>query len=355
MMGPGMDKHIAGEMRPDAAVAASDMASDRMAGMKVAILLATYNGARYGARILQEQLDSYLRQSHPPALLLVSDDGSKDDTRAILADFARAHPELPVTVLDGPQMGAAQNFLSLLRQVPDWVDVVALSDQDDVWLPDKLRRGVRALCQAPEPVGEPVGEPVTGSGNCLLYCGRSWECDDKLDNLNLSRGLKRPASFRHALVQNVAGGNTMMLNRAALRLCQAASLEARKIVVHDWWIYQIITGVGGAVIFDDAPLLLYRQHDGNLIGANRGFNAKKTRLRMLVSGRFRRWNTMNIKALTASADRLTPENRKLLDMFAQERNRSFLHRVGLIWRAGLYRQGLQGSVSLYLAALLRRI
>lgn len=306
---------------------------------KVAILLATYNGAPG----LPAQLESYVAQSYPPALILVSDDGSRDTTSEIVHEFARTHPELNVQFVPGPRMGAAQNFLSLLRRVPAWIDHVALSDQDDVWLPDKLRRGVKALREVSD-----QAEPV-------LYCGRTWECDAGLGNKRLSRGLRRPATFRNALVQNLAGGNTMMLNRAALDLLQAASHEARKLVVHDWWIYQILTGVGGTVLFDDVPLLYYRQHDGNLIGANRGFGAKTRRLSMVLSGRFRRWNTVNIKALSASAHRFTAENRSILKSFAEERDRSVWRRLSMVWRTGLYRQGLQGNLSLYFAALLRRI
>jgi glycosyltransferase involved in cell wall biosynthesis len=318
--------------------------SEKTSGLsKVAILLATYNGAK----ALQEQLDSYVRQTHVPALLMVSDDGSTDATRAILTSFAQAHPDIPLTILDGPGAGAAQNFLYLLRQVPDWIDVAALSDQDDVWLPEKLSRGLAALNRA--------AASQAAAGQPLLYCGRSWECDAQLNNRTLSRGLKRPASFRHALVQSIAGGNTMMLDRAALTLCRAASLEAREIVVHDWWIYQIITGVGGKVVFDNTAWTLYRQHSGNLIGANRGFKAKKKRLRMLAAGQYRRWNSINIKALTASAHRFTPENRGVLHMFAQERDGSAVHRVGMILRTGLYRQGRLGSLSLYVVAMLRRI
>ncbi len=309
------------------------------AAAKVAVLLATYNGA---AR-LGEQLASYRAQQRQPDLILVSDDGSTDQTRQILADFAAQNPDLALQVIDGPCRGAAQNFLHLLRQTPDWVDVVALSDQDDVWLPDKLQTGLEWLAQ------------TKAAQTPLLYCGRSWECDENLQNRTLSRGLLRPASFRHALVQNVAGGNTMILHRPALNLVRAASHEARKVVVHDWWIYQIISGAGGQILFDDTPRILYRQHIGNLIGANRGFAAKKKRLRSLVSGRFRRWNTLNIKALSASAHRLTTENRALLNRFAHDRNGGLWARARLIWDAGLYRQGLAGTLSLYLAVLLRRL
>lgn len=312
---------------------------------KIAILMATYNGAD----CLRAQLDSFATQTVTPALILVSDDGSRDNSRAIVQTFAEANPALQVELLEGPRKGAAQNFLHLLQSCPAWINYVALSDQDDVWLEDKLARGLRALQDA-----EAAARISTVPPRPRLFCGRSWECDAELGNRRLSRGLRRPASFRHALVQNLAGGNTMMLDRAGLELLQAASHEVRKLVVHDWWIYQLISGVGGEILFDPVPLLLYRQHQGNLIGANRGLVAKRVRLRMLFNGRFRRWNTINIAALRGSAHRLTPENRQVLELFAEERNGPPLQRLSMLRRSGLHRQGLAGQMSLYLAALLRR-
>lgn len=314
---------------------------------KIAILMATYNGAG----CLRAQLDSFATQTVTPALILVSDDGSRDDSRAIVQAFAEANPTLRVELLEGPRKGAAQNFLHLLQSCPAWIDYAALSDQDDVWLEDKLARGLQALQDAEAAEKAPGMDALPRP---RLFCGRSWECDADLGNRRPSRGLRRPASFRHALVQNLAGGNTMMLDRTGLELLQAASREVRKLVVHDWWIYQLISGVGGEILFDPVPLLLYRQHQGNLIGANRGLVAKRVRLRMLFNGRFRRWNTINIAALRGSAHRLTPENRQVLELFAQERNGSPLQRLSMLRRSGLHRQGLAGQMSLYLAALLRR-
>lgn len=307
----------------------------------IAILLATYNGAAY----LRAQLESYAAQSLRPALILISDDGSTDGSRDIVRDFTAANPDLRIELLDGPCMGSAQNFLSLIRRCPDWIDYIALSDQDDVWLRDKLERGLRALEAA----------AAAGPDRPRLFCGRSWECDVNLRYLHKSRGMPRPASFRHALVQNVAGGNTMMLNRAGWKLLQEGSRDTRKLVVHDWWIYQLVAGAGGEVLFDPEPLLLYRQHHNNLIGANRGLGAKRVRLRILFTGRFRRWNTVNIAALRASSRLLTEENRALLERFARGRNGPVLTRLAMLFRTGLYRQGVAAQMSLYLAALLRRL
>lgn len=304
----------------------------------IAILLATFNGAAN----LREQLDSYAAQTLPAARLIVSDDGSQDETLALLTEFAAAHPELPLTLIAGPRRGAARNFLHLLRAVPPEIDMVAISDQDDVWLPEKLAHGAAVLAAADRAIP-------------TLFGGRSWVCDAHLGQRHLSSLPLRAPGFRHALVQNIAGGNTMMLNRAALEVLQPASLEPRKLVVHDWWIYQIITGVGGRVVFDPEPLLLYRQHGGNLIGANHGLAAKFRRFRLLLSGRFRRWNSINIKALNASVHRLTPQNRQILADFEQLRRSGMIERLRLLKRTGLYRQDLQGLLSLWLAALLGRI
>jgi glycosyltransferase involved in cell wall biosynthesis len=304
----------------------------------IAILLATYNGMPD----LTAQLESYAGQTLPPAAILVSDDGSDDGTRDAVADFATRHPALGVQVLDGPRRGAAANFLSLLMQVDPGIDMVALSDQDDVWLPEKLARGAASLGELPPAVP-------------ALYCGRTWECDAQLGNRRLSRRAGKRPSFAHALVQNIAGGNTMMLNAAALALLQRAGQGRPRVVVHDWWIYQMVTGAGGTVLFDDTPQVLYRQHGKNMIGANRGLSAQLRRLWLMMKGRLRRWNTINIRALRSAAAELTPESRALLDRFAAGRDAGIAGRLAMLRRTGVYRQGLSGQVSLYLAGLFGRL
>ena len=347
---------------------------------RIAIVMATYDGARY----LGEQLESLAAQELRPARILVGDDGSRDDTRAILADFAAAHPDMGMDVTDGPGRGAATNFMHLLRRVPDDTDLVALSDQDDVWLPDKLARAAAALAEVdlakttPAETGTPsalagpdaatgtqtgtqtgaapdMGPDMGPDTGPVLYCSRSWECDTTLSRRRVSRHQPRPPGFRHALVQNIAGGNTMVLNAAAWRLVRAAAAEVRRVVVHDWWIYQIVTGAGGAVIFDPEPTLLYRQHTGNVIGANRGTRAKASRMRFLLSGRYRRWTTVNLIALNASAHRFTPANRALLTALREGRRGGLFARLSMLRRTGIYRQGREGQASLLLAVLLGRL
>ena len=307
-------------------------------GAAVAVLMATCNGAEY----LRAQLESLAAQSLPPRWLVVSDDRSTDGTRAILAEFAARNPAIALHLLDGPGRGAAANFLSLLRQVPAEAELVAIADQDDVWLPGKLARGADMLAAA-------------GRGRPALLGTRTLVCDARLQGRRPSPRWNRPFGIRHALVQSVAGGNTMMLNRAAVSLAAAAAAEARQVVMHDWWLYQIVSGAGGQVLFDAEPQVLYRQHGANQIGANDGFRARVRRLLALVRGDFRHWNTVNLRALGASLHRLTPENRAVLADFARLQQAGAARRLTGLHRLGLYRQGKGGTASLWLAALIGRI
>ena len=304
----------------------------------VAVLMATYNGAA----TLREQLNSLAAQTLAPSLVILSDDGSDDGSPEIARTFGAQHPALGITIVRGPCAGADRNFLSLMRACPDSTDFVALSDQDDVWLPEKIAVAVARLQERP-------------GDHPKLYCSRTLEVDEDLRNPRLSRGAPLPAGFRHALVQNIAGGNTMVLNSAGADLLRAAAAVTSDVVVHDWWVYLVLSACGGEVIFDPVPHILYRQHGGNLIGANRGLRAKTLRLRMVLSGRFRAWCSCNIAALRQIEARLTPENRALLDAFESGRDQGLFGRLAMIRRCGLYRQGLAAQMSLYLAALLRRL
>jgi glycosyltransferase involved in cell wall biosynthesis len=304
----------------------------------VAILLAVYNGEPY----LPEQLESIVSQTHRNWMILASDDGSDDNSRSLLQTFSQQHP---LILLEGPRQGAAQNFLFLLRRLQENysnVQWISFCDQDDIWLPEKLERGLAALSEVPESVP-------------ALYCSRTWISDSASRPLRLSRPRPRPLSFCNALVQNVCSGNTILLNPAAATLALAAAEEANELVVHDWWLYQIITGAGGQVIHDDAPMLLYRQHTSNGIGANDTFFAQYKRLRQIYRGEFRKWNTINIAALNASIHRLTKENQERLIAFAELRDARLVKRILGLARLQLYRQTRASTIALWLSAALRRL
>ena len=108
----------------------------------VLVLLATFNGARW----LEEQLDSIIGQQGAQVAILAADDGSSDGTVALVERCAATWLAAPVLAPRGHQLGAAGNFLRLLREAPlTGFDFVALADQDDVWLPGRLARAVQYL------------------------------------------------------------------------------------------------------------------------------------------------------------------------------------------------------------------
>lgn len=262
--------------------------------MAFTLLLPSYNGAKY----LPAQLQSLGSQTRRPGRLIVSDDGSRDETAEIIAEFARVAP-FPVTLKSGPGRGWPANMIALIRHAPPGAPA-AFADQDDVWVPDRLARAAAAF--APLPPGLPA-----------LQCGRRIITDAALRPRALSRLPRRAPGFCNALVENLAPANTIALNPAALALARSASFDASAPPPFpDWWLYQLLTGAGGRVIFEPAPLLYYRQHGANLFGGACGLPSRIMRLMRLFDGSYHRWCRAQADCLAASAMRLTPASRALL-------------------------------------------
>jgi len=301
----------------------------------VAILLCTYQGETFLAR----QLDSIADQSHPNWTLYVADDGSTDRTRAILEAY-RAQWKAKwgadrLHLMDGPRRGFAANFLTLLCQDTVRADYYAYCDQDDFWQSYKLTQALRFISTLP------AEKPA-------LYAARTELIDEADATLGLSPCFTRPPAFANALVQNIGGGNTMVFNDSARRLLKSAGVV--DVSAHDWWTYLVVSGGGGAVLYDPQASVQYRQHAKNQVGTNRGFAARFTRARLLLGGDFKEWNTRNLAALQTVREQLTPENQNSLDTFAAVRSDSLFTRLAALRRSGVYRQTLGGNLGLFVAA-----
>lgn len=303
---------------------------------KVAILLCTYDGHHY----LAEQMNSFEAQSHLNWEVWASDDGSEDDTQAILEAYQKKWPAGRLSIHFGSSEGFAANFLSLTCKGSIEADYYAYSDQDDVWEAGKLERAVRWLETIPSNIP-------------ALYCSRTRLVDADNLEIGLSPLFSKPPSFANALMQNIGGGNTMVFNNAARALLREA--EDTPVITHDWWTYMVVTGCGGEVFYDSDPSLRYRQHARNLVGINTTWAARIKRIRMLWEGRFRNWNDRNIAALRKLEHKLTPENRDVLERFASARQMSFIPRLIHLKRSGVYRQTLLGNLGLIAAAIFGKI
>ena len=239
------------------------------AATRIRILLATYNGEKY----LGEQLKSLEDQQVSAAIdIVASDDGSTDTTAAILEDWRRRWSAGAFSAVEGPRRGFAETFRALMAMPAPDADYVAFCDQDDVWMPRKLAAALAVLACDTGPA---------------LYCARTLRVDEALGPIGHSPLFRRPPHFRNALVQSIAGGNTMVMNRAAFALV-AESVRRTSFVSHDWWCYLLVSGAGGRVHYDPIPHIAYRQHDANAVGDNVGWRARWQRLRMSLEGRFAR-------------------------------------------------------------------
>ena len=303
----------------------------------IAILLCTYNGEKF----LKEQFDSIAKQTYDNWSLYVSDDGSTDNTLQIVENFKSQLPPGKVTLLQGPKQGFAKNFISLVKCNYIEADFFAFSDQDDIWFAEKLERSIKHLSNSI------LSRPA-------LYCSRTRLVNMDGDVIGLSPLFSCPPSFRNALVQSLAGANTMLVNKNAKELLSQTPDDA-EIPAHDWLSYLLVSGAGGYVFFDKTPSLDYRQHNDNLIGSNSGVKSRITRLIKMFSGRFKNWNTQNIYILERMQNTLSIENRLHFDNFCNARRSRLIRRVLFIIKSGVYRQTLPGKISLWIGVILNKL
>lgn len=302
------------------------------------ILMATYEGEPF----LGPQIESFANQDGANIHLVVSDDSKSDGTRNALYQLTQGVPNIDLQYSAGPQKGFSENFRSLLLNCTPKGEFIAFSDQDDIWLADKTQRSINWLREQPSHVP-------------ALYCGRTRMVDqDGHDIGRLSPLFSRAPAFENALVQSIAGGNTMTMNRAAFDILKR-SLSNGAPVSHDWWTYIMVSGSGGVIKYDPEPLTLYRQHGGNIIGENRSYFARATRLRMVVDGTWRRWQDRHIKLLDDNIEELSSQARNTLQSFKLARQRSHFDRLNWLGQSGVWRQTRAGTVSLYLASLMGRL
>ncbi|WP_084591495.1 glycosyltransferase family 2 protein [Gilvimarinus agarilyticus] len=299
----------------------------------VAILMATYDGQEF----LPEQLSSLQSQTHQHWSLWVSDDGSSDNTLNILKEFQAEHSKTPLNITHGPQQGFASNFLSLVCNQNIQADYFAFCDQDDIWEPQKLERALTKLADVPD------GIPA-------LYCSRTALICEKGTLIGTSPLFQREPCFANALVQSIAGGNTIVINKAARELLSQVGMV--DIVSHDWWAYLMVSGSGGKIIYDDYTSVRYRQHSQNLVGGSVSAAARFRRVHMLLRGRFKHWNDRNISALVKAEHLLTEESHAILQQFKYAR-RHWLRAPWHLHQSGIYRQTPISSTALYVAAAMR--
>jgi glycosyltransferase involved in cell wall biosynthesis len=223
--------------------------------IRISVALCTFNGQAY----LPEQLASLLAQHRKPDELVVRDDRSTDGTVAILKQFAATSP-FPVSIeINETQLGPSQNFGRTLAGCGG--DVIALCDQDDVWMPEKLTI-VENEFQAQPGLGAFFSDAMMCDANGADLGYRLWTSVGLTGGLR--RRLTRGAAFDVILRQNVVTGATL----AFASRYRPLVLPIDPRWMHDGWIALLIAA-DGSVRADPHTLIRYRQHAAQSVGATR--------------------------------------------------------------------------------------
>lgn len=216
--------------------------------------MATYNGERF----LVEQIESILKQNYTHIKLVIRDDGSSDGTIPIIRKFVEQYPD-KIRLLNDcvGNVGSTANFFRLIESSN--ADYVMLSDQDDVWLTDKVALTMDVMAQTEEALGRStpvlVHTDLKVTDKSLSVVSDSlWKHQKISPDCN---GVNR------LLVQNVVTGCTVMINRSLINLLRPYSIG---IIEHDWWL-ALLAASFGKVAYVSKPTILYRQHGKNAVGA----------------------------------------------------------------------------------------
>jgi glycosyltransferase involved in cell wall biosynthesis len=318
---------------------------------KIVILLAAYNGAE----LVSEQIRSIQRQTISNWTLLVRDDESGDSTKEVLKKFAAEDKRIRCVHDTKGRLGAARNFGELMRvALEEGADAIFFSDQDDIWLPHKIARQLQSLQEM---------ERQHGPGMPLLCYSDLEVVDQKLHQIH--RSFMRYEKLRHEshdpihvlLTQNIVTGCAVVINRDLLEFVTPIPNE---VILHDWWL-AICAAACGRIGYIDEPLVQYRQHSRNQIGAltaDRLLNLSAARKRL---SKIQDYMLVPIGQAKVLSERIrgkqincSGESLKLLDGFVSCLGQSTLRRLWTIYQLPLRRQGPWRKLLLFLRLLLMR-
>lgn len=301
----------------------------------VQVLISTFNGKKF----LKDQLDSLRSQTGVNVRVLARDDGSIDGTREFLLNYAKQWPALEI-LPSSQNLGVVGSFFELLKHADEACDTFAFCDQDDVWLPEKLSHATQKL--APRGVVP------------ALYFSRLQYVDEKLEPIGSSL-IPRFVSFESALVENVATGCSIVMNRALLQEIKL-NPPAKNCLMHDWWAYLVALSTGEA-IYDSNSRVLYRQHSANVVGASANW------MTVYLTKWRRFWSRpkdspkitdQSMEFLRLFETRLSFEKRKLLNDFVNSRHGGLWGRFCYAWSMPVRRQSKLDNFLLRVLILLGR-
>lgn len=279
----------------------------------VTVLMSSYNGDKY----IREQIDSLLSQKGVEVKIVIRDDGSKDQTNTILAEYSSKYKK--IKIIKGENCGAEESFNRLCKYAVEEEpsDFYAFCDQDDVWDEDKLSIAINNLN------GFDMNQP-------LLYFSNLKMVDE---NLNYIRDFYNNEEVftdkSKTLVQIFTYGCTCVFNRKALEYyCRVVP----QTTLHDNWLYCICSYLG-KVIYDPCGHIQYRQHENNLSGhRTTGFSLLIYRIRRLFKGNLGHDFETMAKQMLHFSDELSIKDKQMISLVADYRNSLYSRlRLFFLW------------------------
>ncbi len=320
----------------------------------VYIVLGSYNGARF----IQQQIKSIQEQSFRNWKLLIRDDCSSDNTTAVIHRIADTDPRIILVEDDFGRQGVVDNFGVLLQTAYEaGADYVFLADQDDVWNCEKVDEQLNAMQRA---------EAMGGTEEPLLVHSDLAVVDGQLNRIRKSfmayQHIRHEESNSLAtlLVQNFVTGCGTLVNRSLLKI---ALPLPDSLLMHDWWL-ALCAATFGRIVYVNKTLVLYRQHERNVVGA-RGWRLQNL-YKAGIANRWRHWTESFHRSVYQAEqlclrveiyERHLPPMvarivRRYCDIFSV--NRGSFHRIKTAVLLGIRRQRVVDTLALYASIFLWR-
>lgn len=289
---------------------------------EVDVIIGVYNGEKYLSNMLQSIRD----QKGVKVNLIVSDDGSHDNSIVIAEEFSSDFNSF--VQVYGSAQGPAENFLSALKYSKS--KYLAFADQDDIWCDDHLVNSVNRLQKfdlIPALTFCAVGEFKGTSKKAKIW------------------PRKRPTLELHALItENPARGCTIVMNKLAVSRIKDSN--PTNVIMHDWWSVLLIKLVG-EVIYSELPEVWYRVHADSVTVNSRRFKQRVSRLLLALKGNWPIVTQLNSLMNDSNNYNVDPITKKQLDLFSQNNRKS------IIFYPRRFRMGLIDEVAIRILLLIR--
>jgi len=219
----------------------------------ISVALASYNGSKY----IGAQLDSILNQTLVPSEIVISDDCSSDNTAEVIRNI---DSQIQVKLLTNQQkLGVVKNFENAFQNCTG--NYIAFSDQDDVWLPEKLEKSYYLIKKMEQEFGSTTP--------CLVFTDLQ-VVDESLNQIAPSyihskKLAAENTKLANLLIENVCTGCTILLNRALANLIPTFPAN---VIMHDMFV-ALVASSFGKIAYLNEPTIKYRQHQNNVMGLSK--------------------------------------------------------------------------------------